>query len=77
MPEANVMKCASHACVTGSGRVGRSTVCEDPVFLAVQAYARHHYSDYDRLLAESTFPWMDREDRQMERENARDVAQFG
>ena len=43
--EADVI--ARHACETGSGRVGRSKTAEDPVRLAVIAYIRHHYTDYE------------------------------
>jgi len=31
----------------GSGRVGRSTMVEDPVICAVTAYVRHKYTNYD------------------------------
>lgn len=57
MPEDDVLRCASHACMIGSGRVGRSTNCDDPVGLAVLAYARHRYTDYDRQLESAKDRW--------------------
>ena len=48
MPDAQ--ECAELSCQIGSGCVGRSKSAEDPVTLAVIAYARHHYTDYDELL---------------------------
>ena len=45
---------AEHACRKYSGRVGRSAMAKrlDPeaVFLAVQAFVRHRFTDYDDLL---------------------------
>jgi hypothetical protein len=47
-------KTAEHACRKYSGRVGRSAMAKrlDPeaVFLAVQAFVRHRFTDYDDLL---------------------------
>lgn len=51
MPDEDAERCASHACQIGSGRVGRSRTCDDPVFAAVIAYIRHHYTAYESLLA--------------------------
>lgn len=47
MPEADVLRCASRATEIGSGRVGRSRICEDPVRAAVVAHARHNHTGYD------------------------------
>lgn len=58
MPEREARACARHATEPGSGRVGRSTVAEDPARAAVTAWARHKHTDYDALLAEG----MDREE---------------
>ena len=52
MPEGDMAACAEHATKVGSGRVGRSTVADDPVYLAVRAYARHSHTDYDEILDE-------------------------
>jgi len=54
MPLESVEACASHACQSGSGRVGRSSVAEDPVRMAVIAHARHTRTPYeDQLLAKT------------------------
>ena len=46
---------ARHACLRGSGRVGRSAAAKDfapaAVELAVRAHVRHTQTRYDRLLA--------------------------
>jgi len=52
MPEYDIKACAAHATTIGSGRVGRSTISEDPAKAAVIAYIRHTYTDYDDLLAD-------------------------
>lgn len=52
---------AERACEIGSGRVGRSTVADDPVLAAVVAYARHRYTDYEDMLDH-----MDRDDARAE-----------
>lgn len=51
MPKEDAESCASHACEIGSGRVGRSSTCDDPVIAAVIAYIRHNCTAYDSLLA--------------------------
>jgi len=51
MPEGLEVKIAEHAWEIGSGRVGRSSRVEgDPHELAVVAYARHNFTEYDDLL---------------------------
>ena len=47
MPEDSVLRCARHATEIGSGRVGRATTVEEPVRLAVVAFARHNFTNYD------------------------------
>jgi hypothetical protein len=62
---------ADRACAVGSGRVGRSTVAEDPVRLAVVAHARHGYTDYDDILDSVKDQVHDRESREWARADAR------
>ena len=54
IPKGIDIKIAEHACLKYSGRVGRSAAAKsfDPeaIFLAVQAHARHAFTDYDDLL---------------------------
>jgi hypothetical protein len=50
MPPDEVKACAQHACQSGSGRVGRSKVVDDPVLKAVIAHARHRFTPYDLQL---------------------------
>lgn len=53
MPGPDVRECAEHATEPGSGRVGRVADLDDRhVLMAVVAYARHRYTDYDEMLAE-------------------------
>ena len=47
MPEDDVLRCARYATEIGSGRVGRATTVEEPVRLAVVAFARHNFTSYD------------------------------
>lgn len=54
-------ECAEHATEIGSGRVGRSSSCEDPVRAAVVAYVRHNYTQYEEYIT------------QYDREEARDM----
>lgn len=61
-PAEEAEEIAQHACVTGSGRVGRSRTADDPVRAAVVAYVRHTHTAYDTLLFDGT-----------EREDARDM----
>jgi hypothetical protein len=61
-PAEEAEEIAQHACVTGSGRVGRSRTADDPVRAAVVAHVRHAHTDYDKLLFAGT-----------EREDARDM----
>jgi hypothetical protein len=53
-PESEEFKITKHACQKYSGRVGRSAASKefDPqaITLAVQAYIRHEYTNYDELL---------------------------
>ena len=69
IPSGADFKIAEHACLKHSGRVGRSAAAKsfDPkaVFLAVQAHARHAYTDYDGLLFKH-------DDRQLARKIVRD-----
>jgi hypothetical protein len=53
IPDADARQIAAHACEIGSGRVGRSRRADDPVYLAVQAHARHRYTDYDDYFEDS------------------------
>ncbi|NUO79198.1 DUF2293 domain-containing protein [candidate division KSB1 bacterium] len=50
-------KIAEHACWKYSGRVGRSAAAKqfdnEAIMLAVQAHVRHHFTNYDELLARS------------------------
>jgi hypothetical protein len=62
MPNGDVCACADHATQIGSGRVGRSSQADDPVVMAVVAYARHGFTDYDHLLSKGD----DREDARNE-----------
>lgn len=54
-PEDTARKIAEHACLTSSGRIGRTAegkaLAEEAVRLAVIAHIRHASTDYDRLLA--------------------------
>ncbi len=54
-PAAERRQIAEHACVVGSGRVGRSAAAKDldpeAIDLAVRAYVRHRHTPYDGLLA--------------------------
>lgn len=50
IPDADVLDCAVQATEIGSGRVGRSSIVDDPVGLAVLAYARHNYTSYEELV---------------------------
>ena len=54
IPKGVETQIAEHACLKHSGRVGRSAAAKefssDAIFLAVQAHARHRYTDYDELL---------------------------
>ncbi|MFO8058296.1 MAG: DUF2293 domain-containing protein [bacterium] len=54
-PSGEESRIAEHACRKYSGRVGRSAgakeLQEEPIRLAVEAYARHRFTDYDKLLA--------------------------
>lgn len=49
MPPLDREDCAEHATEIGSRRVGRSSMCDNPVMAAVIAYVRHNYTDYDDL----------------------------
>lgn len=61
-PAEEAERIAQHACETGSGRVGRSRMADDPVRAAVVAHVRHAHTEYDMLLLDGT-----------EREDARDI----
>lgn len=54
-PEGTGKRVAEHACQTGSGRVGRTSMAKQlsvgAVSLAVVAYVRHNHTPYDQLLA--------------------------
>lgn len=52
-PDDEVLEIADHATEIGSGRVGRSQTCDDPIFLAVQAHIRHVHTDYDEICDEN------------------------
>ncbi len=60
---------AERACVRNSGRIGRSAAAkgfeEDAIYLAVQAYVRHEFTVYDKLLAQG----MERADARREVRN--------
>jgi hypothetical protein len=60
-------------CEVGSGRVGRSSVADDPVRAAVVAHVRHSHTDYDRLLEESRGWMFDRSEREEARAEAREA----
>lgn len=62
MPGDDVWQCAYHTTEIGSGRVGRSTCAEDPVLAAVVAYARHRYTDYDKLFERLDWEFDDKDD---------------
>jgi len=47
MPDDDVLTCSRHATEIGSGRVGRSSNCDDAIRFAVAAYARHTHTNYD------------------------------
>jgi len=53
-PSGSENRIAEHACRKYSGRVGRSAMAKrldsEAVFLAVQAFVRHRFTDYDDLL---------------------------
>ena len=53
-PSGSEDKIAEHACRKYSGRVGRSAMAKrldsEAIFLAVQAFVRHRFTDYDDLL---------------------------
>ena len=51
-PPAEAEEIAFHTCQTGSGRVGRSSVVDDPVWAAVVAHIRHVHTEYEDLLDE-------------------------
>jgi len=72
MPEGEEMVIARHACQIGSGRVGRSTVANDPLVAAVVAHVRHKYTDYEELLEQAKACAFDREEREELRRGARD-----
>lgn len=61
---------AAHATVKGSGRVGRSRTAEDPVWLAVNAYVRWNFTDYEILLDEAheRFRNMPRDEKKLMRD---------
>ncbi|HSQ20869.1 MAG TPA: DUF2293 domain-containing protein [Blastocatellia bacterium] len=69
VPAGADIKIAEHACLKYSGRVGRSAAAKsfepNAVFLAVQAHARHAYTNYDELLFEY-------DDRKLARRTVRD-----
>jgi hypothetical protein len=69
------LRVARQACVVGSGRVGRCRTLpqEEAVSLAVWAYVRHRYADYDELLENLLAGCLDREDREMTRAEVRDM----
>jgi hypothetical protein len=54
-PAGEAAAIAHHACVVGSGRIGRSSEAKQleahAVELAVRAHVRHAHTDYDELLA--------------------------
>ena len=52
IPASDLVKVLSHAFQKGSGRVGRTSAqgVERKASLAVGAYVRHTYTDYDDLL---------------------------
>ena len=52
MPADDVLDCAKQATKIGSGCVGRSSTVDEPVRLAVLAYARHEYTDYESCLGD-------------------------
>ena len=60
-PRADANTIARHACEKHSGRVGRSAAAKQfdarAITLAVQAYIRHQYTDYETLLAEGVEPF--------------------
>jgi hypothetical protein len=72
MPSGEENEIAGHACKIGSGRVGRSSVAEDPVMAAVVAHVRHCHTNYDELLDAIYELAFDREDRDQMRLEARD-----
>lgn len=50
LPEGEEFKIAARATEVGSGRVGRSSLADDPVVLAVGAHARWNYTNYAEIL---------------------------
>ena len=72
IPPGEDIQIAEHACEIGSGRVGRSTVADDPVMAAVIAHVRHCHTDYDDLLDEACEHAFDREERESLRWAIRD-----
>jgi len=52
MPDSDTEKCASWTTQIGSGRVGRSRTCKDPVRAAVVAYIRHNHTSYDDIISD-------------------------
>lgn len=75
IPEEDAVRVTRRACVVGSGRVGRSSTLpkEESVSLAVWAYVRHRYTDYDELLEKLLAKCFDREDREDTRAEVRDM----
>lgn len=71
IPEHEEHQIAAHACLIGSGRVGRSTTADDPVYAAVVAHVRHRYTDYEERLDKLNEGPQSNEDRQWNRIEAR------
>jgi hypothetical protein len=70
-PAEEAREIAEHTCEVGSGRVGRSSVADDPVRAAAVAHIRHKHTEYDELLDTCIEGWMGFDDRQMARDYAR------
>ena len=52
MPDSDAEECAGWTTRIGSGCVGRSTTCNDPVRAAVVAYIRHNHTSYDDIISD-------------------------
>jgi hypothetical protein len=61
MPEREAEEIASFATVRGSGRVGRSSLADDPIKAATIAHIRHTHTEYDDLLEDGYDRWSARE----------------
>ncbi len=64
-PPGREQEIAEHACRKYSGRVGRSAAAKaldaEAIYLAVQAHARHHETNYDELLMQGMDRWLARD----------------